>query len=366
MQQTMVAHINDVMAYKKCRRLWNWSSLLRNSLEPKAPHAPFFIGRAVHYVIEQLRGDATPPLTSLSTFLRKELNPLRQDAFTWPIYREDIKQQVHLIRALIRQYHEWSVKNRGPFADNNLEPLAQEIIFGDSKDPLAFPAVLLKDRNGVPYKPHVYLAGRFDELVRHRMHGTVWLGETKTCRSIEERTALLWHDEQATAYCYAAQELFNEPVAGVVYTLLRKKIASRPEVLKKGTLSQDKRIDTTVGTYRKAIYDLHGEVSDEFVESHYGDILFHIGNFAKPFVDRIAIERSPQQIALFVEELHATVLEMYNPSTYINATRTWSCPGCHFRQPCLSADTGDLQQLDLQLEHSYKRRTQQEIDAKEL
>lgn len=361
-------HITDVMAYKACRRAWYWGSRYQSALEPIRPHSPFFIGRAVHYVVEQLRSAGTEPIDALAAFLRTELKryafvdvpaePMRRSASghlrnpDWEVTSIHIRKDIALIRSLIECYMVYSRKAKGPFADIHLDSLAHEMKFGEGGD---FPSVRLSV-GGIPLEPAVYLAGTLDGLSRLRRDGTIWIEEYKTCRDIDERAALLQHDEQATAYCFAAGQLMGQPVKGVIYTLMRKKIPTQPKVLANGKLSVAKAIDTTPEVFRKAIYNHHGDVSEDFIERNYGRILQEIRDFNEPFVSRVAIERSPEQIDAYIRELHQTAVEMYSPTTPLYANRTFSCPGCPFRQPCLALDRGESNRLDVLLKSAYRLR----------
>lgn len=367
--EPIVTHISDVIAYKSCRRRHSWSSRYHSNLEPKRPYAPFFTGSAVHYCIEELRSEGIAPLTSLSKYLRAQLSGMRRDQQLWLVERPAIRQQVKLIRSMVEQYMIWAKNNRGPFSDVNMETLAHECTFGPESDPVSgdneipgehrekdFPGVLLKV-NGKVLWPPVMIAGKFDGLERRKSDGTIWIAEYKTCRGIEERAALLQHDEQATTYVYAASQLFGEPVAGIVYTLLRKKAPATPDVLKSGHLSANKNIDTTVAEFRRAIRRHYGpQATEAFVQKQFGEVLANLAAFGKPFVARVAIERTPQQMELFVRELHATVIEMNSPDTVMYANRTWSCPGCMFRQPCLARDMGQEDRVELLLGSEFRQR----------
>lgn len=367
--EPIVVHISDVIGYKSCRRRHAWSSRHKGNLEPRRPYAPFFTGSAVHYVVEELRSEGTAPLTSLAVYLRQQLTTLRAEKPMWLVERPAIRNQVKLIRDMIEQYVTWSKANRGPFADSNLEALAHECTFGPPSDVTSgenergrekdFPGVLLKVDGKVLWPP-VMLAGKFDGVERVKagqLAGSVWLSEYKTCRGIEERAALLQHDEQATAYVYAAGEILGEPVAGIIYTLMRKKAPASPDVLKSGHLSANKNIDTTVAHFRKCIRRHYGpQATEAFIQKQFGEVLANLAAFGKPFVARVAIERTAKQMELFVRELHATVLEMNNPDTPMYANRTWACPGCMFRQPCLARDMGQEDRVEMLLNAEFRPR----------
>lgn len=348
-----IVHISDVIEFKACRRKWSFSSRIQQNLQPIAAYSPFFVGTGVHYCIEHLISDGVAPVTSLAQHLKGVL----RDRKATPMWRDEVpevRRDVLLIRALIEQYKAWTRHNAGPFADTNLDYIAHEVRFDEGLN-ADWPAVRL-EIDGMPLEPEVWLAGRFDGLARRKSDGAVWLVEHKTCRSIQERAKLLPHDEQATAYAYAAGKLFGEPVAGVIYTLLRKKIAAVPREVKGGRLSVDKRIDTSPEVYRKAILEYHGPISEKAIQGIYGETLRYIDDFCEPFVSRVAIQRSKAQIDLYIRELHATALEMYSPNTVAYANRTWTCPKCLFRGPCLARDAGNEVGVTSLLQTQYTQR----------
>lgn len=350
----IIVHATDVLTFKRCRRLWDWSSRYRQNYEPVRPVSHFFIGRAFHHCVEQLTSDGIPPRVSLAVFLRDELRPLRAGPL-WNLVRPEVREYVRLIKALMDHYTAFVGLQEGPYADVNLDYLAHEMAFGDGHtDPIPLRV------DGKILDPPVYVGGKFDGLVRHRPTTRYLLPEYKTCRSIVERSKLLPHDEQATFYCYAAQELFGQPVSGVLYTLARKKAPVQPRVLQNGMLSTAKSIDTTVAGYREAIRVHHGVVSEAFIQKHYGEILDHLQHFSEPFVQRVLIKRTPVQIDLFIRELHATALEMFDSKTVMYASREWSCPGCHFRDPCLKRDMGDEDGVQFALQYEYQQRVHDE------
>lgn len=348
-----IVHISDVMAFKACRRAWSYSSRLGRNLQPRGLYSPFFVGSGVHHAIEYLISDGIAPTTSIAQYLRPVLQERKKD----PIWRDtlpDVRNDVRLMRALMDQYQAWSKLNTGPFSDTNLDYLAHEVRFDDGPD-ADWPAVRL-EIDGVPLQPEVWLAGRFDGMARRRSDGSVWLIEHKTCRSIQERAKLLLHDEQATAYAYAAGKLFEEPITGVIYTLLRKKAAAIPREVRGGTLSLDKRIDTSVEVYRAAIRRHHPSWAEKQVQAVYGEVLRYIDDFAEPFVARVAIQRSQAQIDAYIRELHATAVDMWDATTMPYANRTWSCPRCLFRAPCLEQDQGNMAEVEQILQLQYQSR----------
>jgi hypothetical protein len=334
-------HISDVRTFKQCRRKWGWSSPLKRNLEPLIPYAPFFTGRAIHHCLEQYHGYGVPFDVSLNAWLTNERTEMEKIGSLWPAEESKLNEQVDLIRGILDHYSLWIQKLVGRWADSNLEFIALEHEFSV---PL---------RNFVGRKStKVYLAGRFDGLVKNRSDGTFWIWESKTTRSIAELVRSLANDEQCGAYIYAAEELFKVPVAGVLYNIMRKKVPTRPRVLQDGTLSKAKNIDTSPEVYLAAIREQHPGIGAEGIKTYYGDILQHLLEQDDKYFARIPIYRTEQEIHQLSLDLWATALEMTRGTTPLYPSPSWmNCGFCAFRAPCLAYNAGADVQFILKSEY---------------
>ena len=228
-------HISDVRTFKTCRRKWNWISPLRRNLESIVPYVPFFAGRMAHYALEHYYRSGTPFEASVKTFVDEERALMEQVGRLWDVEESNLAEQVDLITGMLTHYRLWiesAAEANFRFRDENLEFISLERTF----------SVPLRTPNGRASNK-VFLAGRFDGLVRYKGDGTYWIWETKTTRSIKELTYSLANDEQAGAYIYAAQEIYGRPISGVLYNILRKKVPTRPDVLQSGLLSKNAKCE---------------------------------------------------------------------------------------------------------------------------
>ncbi len=67
----------------------------------------------------------------------------------------------------------------------------------------------------------VFLRGRIDGLLRYKKQ--LWLMENKTKSIIDDRiTDALPHDLQTTIYCHVVEQKYGEPVAGILYNVIRR------------------------------------------------------------------------------------------------------------------------------------------------
>lgn len=335
-------HISDLRAFLSCRRQWDWSSMLRQGLEPRITYAPFFTGRAIHYCLQKWYENGATPEQVLPKFVEHEVKNMEQSGALWPQELATVEEQVELIKGMVDHYFMWVAKDVGPWADKNLRFIAMETEF---TVPIESPTGRSSTR--------IQFSGRFDGLVQRIDNGSYWLLETKTAKSIKGLQGTLDNDSQAGGYALAARKLFDKNVSGVLYNVLRKKLPTWPRQLVDGYLSQDKRIDTTPQVYIQAIKENHLEWQDgsgwtkegnEALMRTYGDFLRYLMSEEyqsdKAFFARIPIRRTRQELDQLERDIHYIGLEMVrNPRIY--PTASWStCPSCRFKGPCLTMNAG--------------------------
>lgn len=73
----------------------------------------------------------------------------------------------------------------------------------------------------LPNGREIILRGRFDGILRYQ--GQLWLMENKTKSVVDERIAdYLPHDMQTMMYCHCIEQKYGEPVAGILYNVVRR------------------------------------------------------------------------------------------------------------------------------------------------
>lgn len=343
-------HISDVLAFKRCRRYWDFTSLLRMNLTPLGTYVPFFVGSAVHYCLEQHYKYGTAPTDSLAAFLTEYAAKVGSEAIARDM--EAIGTSLILVEGVLAHYLEWATADKSDFADNALEWVSTEQAF---KSPIRTAGGRVSKR--------MYLAGRFDGVVRHKRDNQLYLWEIKTTRSVTERLKMLPHEEQANAYANAAQELLGEPIAGIIYTIIRKKVPESPAELKKGGLSRDKSIDTTAERYLAAVRAHHGEqATREFIKTQYGEILQQLLDQPNKFFARVVIRRTQAELRRANDDLRAVATDMIN-RPYIYPHGGPHCTWCNFREPCIAMNNGDFDTAKALLVANYQRNTYHERRA---
>ena len=346
--QTFEIHISDVLAFKSCRRRWDFSSLLRRNLTPLGVYAPFFTGRVIHAALDHLYRYGQNPVDMVDALVWSETAKLKRDYPTiYAANEPTINEQAEFCKAMLAHYLQWATSYNGPFNDRDLDFINVEQSFNV---PMRTP------RNFIArgYR----LAGKFDGVVRHKKDDQLYLWEVKTTKSITQRLKQLDLEEQADAYAIAAQEILGEPIAGIIYTLIRKAVPEMPQELKRGGLSQNKQIDTTFEHYLAAIRAYHGHnATRDFIQSTYGDFLQHLLDNGNPFFERVMIRRSQEQLKNSRNELYAVAREMTNPAIPIYHFGQPACNWCIFREPCIAIQQGQREYAEKLLSTSYTQNT---------
>lgn len=337
-------HISDIYAFKACRRQWNWTSRLRENLEPIRPYHPFFFGRMVHDCLEKWYWLKQDPNITMAEFLVHELAAMREHGAIWAEEQAGINEQIELARGLLDHYMLWENRQVGAFAVRNLEFIAVEQTF---RVPLFVPGVRRRSRK-------VYFAGKWDGLVRRRDTGDLYIWELKTTRSLEARIKQLDNDPQCTAYLWAARQIFGDKVKGMVYTVMNKRVPAEPKVLSStGMLSRDMR-NQSFDSYRQAIRNVHGNPDKGWVSAQYGEVLLELYHQKPQFFDRVVVGRTPHALDLAGLQLYDVAREMARPNLPIYPSESQQCNYCLMREPCIAMQNGTGHEAIL--EAGYRRK----------
>lgn len=124
---------------------------------------------------------------------------------------EDFEENIGMAEPLLAEYFkQWG----SDFSQYQWESL-EEVFEAKWSDAFACP--------GDPtFGPPIFVRGKFDGIFR--MHGKLWLFETKTKSRIEDSHIAdsLSYNFQVMVYLWAAKQVYGERVHGVVYNLVRR------------------------------------------------------------------------------------------------------------------------------------------------
>lgn len=339
-------HISDIRTFRSCRRKWDFSSGLRQNLEPSVPYAPFFVGRAIHHCLEEFYANGVSMWDSLDAYLANETKIAGN---LWKSEQDKWDESVTLISEMLQHYVLWVQVDTSEFRDDTLE-------FMDLEVPFNVP--MYNPETGIP-DPRVRLEGRFDGIVYHKPTHTYWIWECKTTRSINELARSLENDEQAGAYVYAAQQLKDIKISGILYNIMRKKAPVHPREINTGMLSKAKG-DFTAFSYIADLKRHHGsDVEWKFLEEHYGDVFYSMSIGDNGFFSRLPIRRNQYEIKELHDNLYWTALEMIDPNTKIYPAPTFiQCNFCPFRAPCITMSKGGNYQSLIRAEYQQRVRAE--------
>lgn len=182
-------------------------------------------------------------------------------------------------------------------------------------------------------------------------YGRLWIVEYKTAKMFQ--TGHFDTDPQVTAYCWAGELIYGQPIAGVVYQQHKKQLATPPEFLKTTKMfSVNKKQVTTHALYRDALLKLYGD-SMRFPSPNV-EFLNYLaeqenGN-SDLLVKRDFPERNEYQIRAHEQNVLLEAVDMLNPNLpiYPNPTRdcSWKCP---FLQACINMDDGGDWEQEMEL-----------------
>lgn len=327
-------HISDVNAFDQCRRAWDYSSPLRKSLRPLGPYSPFLVGSAVHHCLEWWYKGEIPVEQSLAEFADQELAPLKASPL-WSAYQARVSEDLELARGLVKHYQVWQRFDKTIWADRNFEFIQPE---KDFRVPLFHNT-----------KKRIWLAGRFDGVVKHTPTGKYYLWEIKTTRSIAERAKALDFDPQTMAYALAAQEATGVEIEGIIYTLLAKKLPQTPEPLKSGdrlskAIKSGAGFNTTAHWYLQSCLEFHEGAPNlsGLIKDLYNDPMAQLLTGGNSFQSRLVVSPTQQELMRFKEELITKARAMISPATVIYSSPNHHCNYCSFRAPCLALNRGGL------------------------
>lgn len=306
---------------------------------------PFWLGSLVHHCLEMRYKYSASIQEALASFPQLD-RPLEE--ITDPRQLENIV----LARGLLLHYDLWQKYDRTWLRDDNFDFIASERDFAT--------ALWANSRN------RIEIVGTFDGVVKSKHNGKHYLWEIKTTRSITEREKQLALDSQTDAYLNAAQRILGIELAGVVYTLIRKKIPEFPKILKTGMLSQAKDQDTSAEMYLahvKAHHGLGAWATDPkpWIRDNYGDIINHLAQQGNPYFSRVVVNRSQAELQDSWDQLQAAAREMIDPRTYIYREESYACNYCLFRHPCITKRAGGDFRAILDRDYVFNERYADEV-----
>lgn len=200
--------VSEMQQFLRCRRQWNLISQNRQGLvKLGGPAIALQIGSSFHAGVAAT-ADGEDPMETTKKHIQEEHKKIKDDYRTMvgvpmgPEETDVLEQSAGTAYTLVKKYFEY-------YGDNPIDPWQ----YIRSETTFEIP---------IPNSEHT-LIGTMDGLAKDT-HGRTWIIEHKT---FSQATNLdkLETDMQLMVYCWAAQMLFGDPVAGALYDGVSKKIS---------------------------------------------------------------------------------------------------------------------------------------------
>lgn len=354
---------SDRLAWKKCRREHNFSSIVHRNLVPIKGSKPLEYGTDWHEAMAALYDPISWPLwTSKDKSVRDIQREIVRQTFLQANRKrrleyeeegldvsEDFAEREALGIGMLNGYFDWAVDV------DKFTPVKVEVDFEvPILDPITGEPALCACHGA----PIVY-QGRLDGIVQDPQ-GWYWILEHKTAAQMGP-TDHLALDEQTGSYAWAIRQMLGIRVQGVIYNEAVKKVAHTPQALMRPqsgrNFSVNKQQDTT---YEVALKFLIDQGEDLTLYEDFLDWMKYQGNkfFRRTQVHRNVFELEDQGRRIFYESQ-----EMLNPMTvpYPNPSR-FTCTMCAFKAPCLAMNDGS--DYEFLLREDYRVRTKVEVGAR--
>lgn len=212
--------------------------------------------------------------------------------------------------------------------------------------------------------PGIILVGKIDGLAECDK-GRRWLVEHKTCKNMPGEEVRIY-DTQAILYSRVLPHLEEDPVSGVVWDYIRKKLPTKPELLAKGGLSKRKNIDTLPEVYLREVKK-HG-----LDPRGYEDILAELETKRDNFYRQVKLplnqpmtDRVMQEVIITSRQLEDLEKRHAEGEDCFARNLTRDCSWCDYNTLCHAELRGD--DIEYLMKHDYKvgKKDEKEINEED-
>lgn len=328
----MSTSFSEISTYRRCRRLHDWK--YNERYRPKQPAMNFFLGRGVHKALEKWYSIGADPIEVFTQWAEKRKEEiLEENSGLFSDQIDEIDENIELGQGMVSHYQTWAQENDPPYF---VEVIDTEVEF-------------TIDIPGSDIQLHGYM----DALVRDKWD-IVWVHETKTTSQLDSKDLDL--NEQPRLYTYAANDILDDEVEGVIWTELLKNLPTQPKVNKDGSLSK-RKVRSTEAHYKQALIDHYGG-EDEVPWDEYKDMLQYYNEQEQregnPFFHRERIRVNDHELDNLMERTAQTAKEIEMDLPAI-PNPGFHCKWCDFAEPCKSKDRGE--DFEWLLDQNFEKRS---------
>lgn len=340
---------SERLLFRRCRRLWGWTSPNKMNLEVKHRPDYFWFGTGMHWALEDYHGYnlyGNPAAAFWAYYLACK------EAGTLPATGSDL---IVAGIGMMEYYSDIWLIARGR------DPLQTFWVDGRPMCELRFEIPLpIKGPNG----EDIIYRGTLDGVIIDD-HNRLWVREYKSAKAFR-----IYHfdtDDQISAYAWALQTLFpDHEVAGIMYQQHKKIFPEPPKVLKTGKVSVAANMNTSYGLYRKVCTDIYGSWNSFPAENkaYLNKLANEEQDDYDDFIRRDWIYRNPHQLAAQGEKILLEAEDMFRKDLplYPNPGKdcSWQCP---LEAACVAMDDGsDWESLIDSFAEARQPNTQEEQD----
>jgi hypothetical protein len=184
--------------------------------------------------------------------------------------------------------------------------------------------------------------GRIDLIVEDEEYEGQWIWDAKWVRKVPPPDERMM-SPQSILYVWALREKYGLDVRGFVYNYGRTKAPAIPQLLKRGTLSLRRNMDTDQHTYLREIKQVHGDKYKHYMP-YYRDKLLELKGREALWFDRQRIPvEIPKQVAA-IREYVASVRDIQRRESrrdYVPRSYFYNCKfGCDYHNICVAEFAG--------------------------
>jgi hypothetical protein len=183
--------------------------------------------------------------------------------------------------------------------------------------------------------------GRIDRLVEDLEYGGLWIWDHKWVRTVPPTDERMM-SPQAPMYVWALREN-DYDVRGFLYNYGRTKAPTRPQILKRGGVSQRKNLDTDVATYVSVLKEEYGDQWKIAAKTMYRQTLLRLKDRNQLWfrrermpVEKDRIDQCLKEFLVTADQIAHRPLKEVAPRSYF-----YNCKfSCEYHGPCVAEFTG--------------------------
>ena len=333
-----VIRTSDRGQFKRCRRLWNFTSHLRQNRTFTESAEYLWLGTGCHYACEDFHGYNyyKHPVEAFRAYAHATRRLSKQSSYQLPL---SVEGQITLGEQLLDYYMHW-LESR---------PLMETLWIGDIPQVEVEASVKLPFSN--EHYDEVYYQATFDRVVV--IDNQIWVMDYKFYN--RDWTPELVYDQQMSAYVWLASIMYQEydmyPATGAIVQKHFKKVPDLPKILSTGKLSSDKSQNTTYEMYRQALIDMYGtwEKAPMMNRKCLDHLMTDSTEDGDKYIVRHYTTRNEEHIAATGASIMMELEDMLNLNLPLYKNETKDCSwGCSFRDICLAIDEGRDWEQELQ------------------